>query len=95
MSTSTETIEELATREYKYGFVTDVESETIPKGLSEDVVRLISAEEAGAGVAARVAAEGVSPLADDEGADLAERPLRPDQLPGHRLLLGAEEEEGR
>src|SRR4051812_23032908 len=42
MSTSTETIEELATREYKYGFVTDVEAETIPKGLSEDVVRLIS-----------------------------------------------------
>ena len=42
MSTSTETIEELATREYKYGFFTDVESETIPKGLSEDVVRLIS-----------------------------------------------------
>jgi Fe-S cluster assembly protein SufB len=42
MSTSTETIEELATREYKYGFVTDVESETIPKGLSEEVVRLIS-----------------------------------------------------
>src|SRR4249920_3587141 len=42
MSTSTETIEELATREYKYGFVTDVEADTIPKGLSEDVVRLIS-----------------------------------------------------
>src|SRR6266571_2698265 len=42
MSTSTEAIEELANREYKYGFVTDVESETIPKGLSEDVVRLIS-----------------------------------------------------
>src|SRR4051795_9553348 len=42
MSTSTETIEQLATREYKYGFVTDVESESIPKGLSEDVVRLIS-----------------------------------------------------
>src|SRR5512132_1760698 len=44
MSTSTETIEELATREYKYGFVTEVDSETIPKGLSEDVVRLISAK---------------------------------------------------
>src|SRR5215204_6402453 len=42
MSTSTESIEELATREYKYGFYTEVESETIPKGLSEDVVRLIS-----------------------------------------------------
>ena len=42
MSTSTETIEQLANREYKYGFVTEVESETIPKGLSEEVVRLIS-----------------------------------------------------
>src|SRR5919107_5537178 len=44
MSTSTETIEQLATREYKYGFVTDVESETIPKGLNEDIVRFISAK---------------------------------------------------
>jgi Fe-S cluster assembly protein SufB len=42
MSTSTQTIEELATREYKYGFVTDVESETVPPGLSEDIVRMIS-----------------------------------------------------
>src|SRR3954465_6067323 len=47
MSTSTETIEELATREYKYGFVTEVESESIPKGLSEDVVRLISEKKGG------------------------------------------------
>ncbi|MBE2278947.1 MAG: Fe-S cluster assembly protein SufB [Ignavibacteriaceae bacterium] len=35
-------IEELANREYKYGFVTDIESETIPIGLSEDTVKLIS-----------------------------------------------------
>src|ERR687887_1793158 len=42
MSTSTETIEQLATREYKYGFYTDIETETVPKGLSEDIVRLIS-----------------------------------------------------
>jgi Fe-S cluster assembly protein SufB len=42
MSTSTETIEQLATREYKYGFVTEVEQDIVPKGLSEDVVRLIS-----------------------------------------------------
>jgi Fe-S cluster assembly protein SufB len=42
MSTATETIEQLATREYKYGFYTDVEAETIPKGLNEDVIRLIS-----------------------------------------------------
>jgi Fe-S cluster assembly protein SufB len=29
-------------REYQYGFVTDIETETIPKGLNEDVIRLIS-----------------------------------------------------
>src|SRR5687768_17777526 len=42
MSTAPETIEQLATREYKYGFFTDVDTDTIPKGLNEDVVRLIS-----------------------------------------------------
>ncbi|HEX8195775.1 MAG TPA: Fe-S cluster assembly protein SufB [Pyrinomonadaceae bacterium] len=35
-------VELLANREYKYGFVTDIESDVIPKGLSEDTVRLIS-----------------------------------------------------
>ena len=44
MTTATNTIEELANREYQYGFVTDVEAETVPKGLSEDVVRMISAK---------------------------------------------------
>ena len=38
------TAEILANREYKYGWVTDIESETIPRGLSEDTVRLISAK---------------------------------------------------
>jgi Fe-S cluster assembly protein SufB len=42
MSTSTDTVEELANTEYKYGFVTDVEDEQIPRGLSEDIVRVIS-----------------------------------------------------
>jgi Fe-S cluster assembly protein SufB len=44
MSTSTDTIEELATREYKYGFVTDIEAEEVPAGLNEDVIRQISAK---------------------------------------------------
>jgi len=38
------TAQELATKEYKYGFVTDIEADAIPRGLSEDVVRLISAK---------------------------------------------------
>jgi Fe-S cluster assembly protein SufB len=43
MSTSTDTIEQLATREYKYGFETAVEADTFPPGLNEDVVRRLSA----------------------------------------------------
>lgn len=41
-STTEEILKERA--EYKYGFVTDVETESIPKGLSEETVRLISAK---------------------------------------------------
>ncbi len=42
MSTETQTIEALASQEYKAGFVTDIESESFSRGLSEDVVRRIS-----------------------------------------------------
>jgi Fe-S cluster assembly protein SufB len=38
----TEEINELIKNEYEAGFVTDVESETLPPGLNEDVVRFIS-----------------------------------------------------
>jgi Fe-S cluster assembly protein SufB len=44
MSTSTNAIEALANQEYKYGFVTDIEADTIPRGLNEDVIRMISAK---------------------------------------------------
>jgi Fe-S cluster assembly protein SufB len=44
VSSSTNTIETFANQEYKWGFVTDIESEEIPRGLSEDVIRLISAK---------------------------------------------------
>ncbi|MBP3425120.1 MAG: Fe-S cluster assembly protein SufB [Rikenellaceae bacterium] len=37
-------IETLAEGDYKYGFTSDIDTEFIPKGLSEDVVRLISAK---------------------------------------------------
>ena len=38
------TAELLRDREYKYGFVTDIESDVIPRGLSEDTIRLIAAK---------------------------------------------------
>lgn len=37
-------VKDVADRKYEHGFVTDVETEIIPKGLNEDVVRLISAK---------------------------------------------------
>ena len=37
-------VKELTEEKYKYGFVTDIESETAPKGLNEDIVRFISAK---------------------------------------------------
>ena len=42
MSTSTDTIEQLAVKDYQYGFETDVETDTLPKGLGEHTVRAIS-----------------------------------------------------
>jgi Fe-S cluster assembly protein SufB len=44
MSTATDTIEEFASKEYKYGFVSDIESDTIPVGLNEEVIRMISSK---------------------------------------------------
>ncbi|MBI3418184.1 MAG: Fe-S cluster assembly protein SufB [Verrucomicrobia bacterium] len=44
MSTATDTIDEFVQSDYKYGFVTDVESESAPPGLNEDIIRLISAK---------------------------------------------------
>ena len=37
-------VKTLVNQPYKYGFVTDIEKESIPRGLSEDVIRLISAK---------------------------------------------------
>ena len=42
--------------QYKYGFVTDIESEKAPKGLSEDTVRFISAKKERAAMDAGLAA---------------------------------------
>jgi Fe-S cluster assembly protein SufB len=44
MKSANDTLEELAGREYKYGFITDIESDTVPPGLNEDIIRLISAK---------------------------------------------------
>jgi Fe-S cluster assembly protein SufB len=42
-NTEVGTIEELANKEYKYGFVSDIESDSLPNGLNEDIIRQLSA----------------------------------------------------
>ena len=42
METQEKLLNDITTQEYQYGFFTDIETDVIPKGLSEDVVRLIS-----------------------------------------------------
>ncbi len=44
MTETTKTVEALANREYKWGFVSDIEADALPPGLSEDVIRAISAK---------------------------------------------------
>src|SRR5256714_10974908 len=44
MPTAEREIETLANREYKWGFVTDIEADSLPPGLNEEVVRFISAK---------------------------------------------------
>ena len=44
MSDSNKILEEITSSEYKWGFVTDIANDSLPKGLSEDTVRYISAK---------------------------------------------------
>jgi Fe-S cluster assembly protein SufB len=44
MATALETVRDYTGHEYKYGFVTEIEADIVPKGLDDDVVRLISAK---------------------------------------------------
>jgi Fe-S cluster assembly protein SufB len=44
MSTNVNTIQDFANQEYRWGFVTDVEQDRIPRGLNEDTIRQISAK---------------------------------------------------
>jgi len=43
MSTRSPDVQDLIAKKYKHGFVTDIESETVPPGLNEETVRWISA----------------------------------------------------
>ncbi len=65
MATGQQDVEQLVARKYQHGFVTDIESDTVPPGLNEDVDPPDLGKKERAGVAARVAPEGLPALADD------------------------------
>ena len=45
MTTATDaTLEQWQSRQYKYGFVTDIETDSVPPGLNEEIIRHISAK---------------------------------------------------
>ena len=76
---------------YKYGFVTDIEMERAPKGLSEDTVRYHLGQEGRAGMDAGMAAGRLPALAGDERAQLGAGALSQDRLPERLLLRRAQE----
>ena len=76
--------------EYKYGFVTDVEEDRVPNGLSEDVVRQISAKKDEPEWMTEWRLEAYRRWLTMDRADLAEAALPADRLPGDQLLLGAQ-----
>lgn len=65
-------LNEVTEGEYKYGFVSDVETEMIGKGLNESVIRLISQKKEEPGMALGIPFEGLPSLAYDENAHVGE-----------------------
>ncbi len=86
MTSENALLEEFAQREYEHGFVTDIEADAIPAGLSEDVVRLISSKKNEPEWLLEWRLESLSPLVDAGGAELAQRQVPADRLPSVRLL---------
>ena len=63
-----ELVRRLAEEKYKYGFTTDVHTDIIDRGLTEDTVRLISEKKG------RLPPQGLPPLADDGHAHVGTPP---------------------
>ena len=95
MSSASETIEQLRAvteRKYQYGFVTDIEEDRAPKGLSEDIIRFISAKKDEPDWLLEWRLKAYRHWLTMERADLGARQVPGDRLPGRLLLLRAEGE---
>ena len=96
MSTNVDPIRDFAEREYKWGFVSDIEEERIPKGLNEDVIRLISEKKKEPEFMLEWRLKAYRHWASLEKAQAepkwANIKYTPNRLSGHRLLLRAQAE---
>ncbi len=96
MSSSVDTIRGLAEQDYKWGFVTDIDEDRVPKGLNEDIVRLISARKGEPEFMLEWRLNALRhwfKMAREEGEPKwANLNYRSHRLPGHLLLLGAQAE---
>ncbi len=86
-------IEEIARQEYKYGFVTDIESDTAPPGLNEDIIRLISTKKEEPEWMLEWRLKAFRHWLTMKEPTWANVHYPADRLPGHSLLLRAEAEE--
>ena len=63
MPAQADRLEKIISQEYQHGFVSDIESDTIPPGLNEDIIRLISHKKQEPRVYAAMAPTSLSTLA--------------------------------
>ena len=92
---STPDIDALVSRSYRHGFVTDIESDTVPPGLDEGVVRLISRKKGEPQFLLDWRLRALRHWQRHARAALGAAALPADRLRGDFLLLGAQAEERR
>ena len=83
-------LDALISREYQHGFFTDVETDTVPRGLSEDVIRLISAKKNEPEFMLEWRLKAYRHWLTMTEPHWANGHASAHRLPGHRLLLRAE-----
>ena len=91
MSNDQQIIDSNINKEYEYGFVTDIESETIPPGLNEEVIRLISHKKDEPEWLLEWRLKAYRHWKKDENPKLGKDQLSRYRLPVHKLLLCAKE----
>jgi hypothetical protein len=98
MDTATITTEELVNHEYKYGFVTDIENDTVPRGLNKKIVSLISAKKNEPNFMLDWRLKALPALGETGKVTgrtkMGQRSLSADRLSGPHLLLGAKDKRG-